>query len=98
MYDLQALGVILGDIMDKNLPVRWVIVEDQYGRSRALQFEGTKSLYYPITMISRRVQNNMAVNVRQLYKDTELSIKALMYRKSRFQELPSEVSNEVSRL
>ena len=91
-YDLQALGVILGDIMDKNLPVRWVVVEDKYGRSRALQFEETKSLYYPVTMISRRVQNNMEVNVRQLYKDTELSVKALLYRKSKYQQVNEEIS------
>ncbi len=95
-YDLQALGVVLGDIMSTNLPVRWVIVEDKYGRSRALQFEETKSLYYPVTMISRRVQNNMEVNVRQLYKDTELSVKALIYRKSKYQQVPGRSDAEVS--
>jgi hypothetical protein len=97
-YDLQALGVILGDIMDRNLPVRWVVVEDKYGRSRALQFEETKSLYYPVTMISRRLQNNMEVNVRQLYKDTELSVKALQYRKSKYQQVPGENGDAVSKL
>jgi len=83
-FDLQALGVVLGDIMVSNLPVRWVMVKDQYGKSRALQFEDSDKLIFPVTMISRRVSAGLPVNVRKLYKETETKVKQMTYRKSRF--------------
>lgn len=87
-YDLQALGVILGDVMVRNLGLRWVIVSDRYGRSRALQFEDTNSLFFPITMISRRVKTGMPLNIRSLYKETEAKVKGLIYERSKYQPLP----------
>lgn len=88
-YDLQALGVVLGDVMAKNLSLKWVVVEDRYGRNRALQFENSDNLFFPITMISRRVISGMEVDVRALYKETEQTVKALTYRRSQYRALPS---------
>lgn len=88
-YDLQALGVVLGDVMAKNLSLKWVVVEDRYGRNRALRFENSENLFFPITMISRRVHSGMDVDVRALYKETEQTVKALTYKRSQYRSLPS---------
>ena len=48
---LQAMGVILGDFYIKQLGVRWVVLEDKMGRSRALQAGQQQQLLFPITMM-----------------------------------------------
>ena len=88
-YDLQSLGVIFGDVMAKSLSLQWVIVQDRYGRSRALRYADSDSLFYPLTMISRRFQNNLAVNVRQLYKGKESTVNGLIYKKGKYKTLPT---------
>ena len=72
-YDLQALGVILGDIMAANLSLRWVVIDDQYGRSRALKHSSGK-LFFPVTMISRRVSAGLSVNVESIYNDIKRKV------------------------
>lgn len=92
VYDLQALGVMLGDVMARSMPLKWVVVKDRYGKSRALQHEGTDQLFFPLTMISRRVQNGMQVSVSQLYDKTEAAVKKRTYRKSKYQQVPTSSS------
>lgn len=87
-FDLQALGVVLGDIMARNLGLRWVKVEDRYGHSRALQFENTQNLFFPVTMISRRIKSGTPISVQALYDDTEKGVKALIYERSKYRQLP----------
>jgi len=70
-FGLQAVGVVLGDIMAKNLYLNWVSFEDQYGKSRALQYKETDHLLYPVTMISRRYQNDLPCDINQLYQDAK---------------------------
>lgn len=64
---LQAMGVILGDLLAADLDMGWVVYEDREGRSRALQLGSTRNFLFPITMISRRVDVGIAVDVRALY-------------------------------
>lgn len=78
-FDLQAMGVVLGDVMARNLGLKWVKVEDRYGKSRALQFEDSQHLFFPITMISRRVKAQRPVNVQALYDQTQRMVKDLIY-------------------
>jgi hypothetical protein len=52
--ELQAMGVIIGDLLAKELDMHWVIYEDQEGRSRALRYKATDEFLFPITMIARR--------------------------------------------
>ncbi len=87
-YDLQALGVVFGDVMVKNLNLSWVVVEDRYGRSRALRFEDSDDLFFPVTMISRRAKSGMPVSIRALYKKVEDTVKQLTYKRSRYKPVP----------
>lgn len=88
IYDLQALGVVFGDILVKNLNLSWVVVEDRYGRSRALRFEDSEDLFFPVTMISRRVKTDEKINFRLLYKQIEQTVNQLTYKRSRYQQVP----------
>lgn len=67
-YELQALGVVLGDVMAQQLGLSWVRVEDEFGKSRALRLEGTETLIFPVTMISKRVEGGTPFTVNELFE------------------------------
>ena len=73
-YELQALGVALGDVMAEHLGLDWVVVNDDLGRSRALRFGETDNLIFPITMISKRVERNVRFEVSELFEKTRESV------------------------
>ena len=66
----QALGLVLGDIIAKRLDMKWMIVEDKIGRSRALRYRKTDIIVFPITMISRRYKTGLRVDIQNLYDKT----------------------------
>jgi hypothetical protein len=66
-YELQALGVVLGDVMVAQLGFSWAIVEDELGRSRALRPGESDAIVYPVTMISKRVEADIRFTVDELY-------------------------------
>ncbi len=40
-YELQCLGVAFGDVLASELPLRWVMVTDEYGTDPTLRFKET---------------------------------------------------------
>ncbi len=64
---LQAMGVVLGDLLSRELDMPWVIFEDELGRSRALRVENTEHLLFPVTMISRLYEADADVDVAAVY-------------------------------
>jgi hypothetical protein len=80
-YELQALGVVLGDVIVKQQrDVRWVSVEDRYGHSHALQVGDGNDFIFPVTMISKRIELGRAVYVEDLYDSTVASIRRIRGR------------------
>ncbi len=67
-YGLQSLGVALGDVMASELGLEWVVYEDDVRPSRALRVPGTDQLVFPVTMISKRVERGVPVDVRELFE------------------------------
>lgn len=65
---LQAMGVILGDLLARELGMRWVVIIDDMGRARGLQLGTGNNFLFPITMISRRAEIGMRVDVAALYQ------------------------------
>ncbi len=51
---LQAMGIVLGDLLGQKLDMDWVVYRDRAGRSRALRYRSTDVYLFPVTMISRR--------------------------------------------
>jgi Domain of unknown function (DUF3806) len=66
-YELQCLGVVLGDVFVQDMDFHWVIVEDSYGRDPALQYKATSIMLFPLIMISKRVERGESVDVFALY-------------------------------
>lgn len=66
--ELQAMGVIMGDLLAADLGMHWVIYEDRQGRSRALRYRETSEYLFPITMISRRRQVGNDTPVAEIYE------------------------------
>jgi hypothetical protein len=69
-YELQSLGVAFGDVLASGLPLRWVMVTDEYGTDPTLRFKQTSLQVNALTMISKRVENGEAVNLDYLLSQT----------------------------
>ncbi|MFK8050236.1 MAG: DUF3806 domain-containing protein [Halioglobus sp.] len=66
--ELQAMGIILGDLLAEDLGMHWVIYEDKLGRSKALRFKQTEHYLFPVTMISRRREADNREPVADIYQ------------------------------
>ncbi|MEZ5571928.1 MAG: DUF3806 domain-containing protein [Halioglobus sp.] len=66
--ELQAMGVIMGDLLAADLDMHWVIYEDREGRSRALRYRETDNFLFPITMIARRREVGNETPVIEIYQ------------------------------
>lgn len=66
-YELQSLGIALGDyIQYKHSDFHWGVVRDEYGRDFCLQFKTFAITVFPMTMISKRIEDGELVNVAEL--------------------------------
>ena len=65
--ELQAMGIVLGNLLAAELGMQWVIYEDRYGRSRALRLRSSDNFLFPVTMISRRMEAGAPVDVEAIY-------------------------------
>ena len=65
--ELQAMGMVLGDLLAEQLGMHWVIYLDELGRSRALRMPDTDHYLFPVTMISRRAEVGAPVDVQAIY-------------------------------
>lgn len=64
---LQATGAVLGNLMVKTHGLNWRVYEDERGRSRAVCVQSTDHCLFPITMLSRRLQVGLVINVENIY-------------------------------
>jgi hypothetical protein len=69
-YQLQSLGVAFGDVLASELPLRWVMVTDEFGRDPTLRFKKTTLQINALTMISKRVERDQPVSVQSLLDET----------------------------
>lgn len=73
-FELQALGVALGDVMAAKLGLHWVVFQDDVGRSRALRLGDTDVVLFPVTMISKRVEAGIKVSVDELWRNAARTV------------------------
>ncbi len=66
--ELQAMGLIIGDLLAAELGMHWVVYEDNIGRSRALRYRETDDVLFPMTMISRRRAAGNQTSVTAIYQ------------------------------
>lgn len=72
--ELQALGAVMGELLAKDLGLRWVVYEDDLGRNRALCYRETTNCLFPLTMLSRRIEVGAKVDVEKIYQDAVAAI------------------------
>ncbi len=65
--ELQAMGIVMGDLLAAELDLHWVIYEDAVGRSRALRYRDSEEYLFPVTMISRRREADNRTPVAAIY-------------------------------
>ncbi len=66
--ELQAMGVIMGDLLAVELDMHWIVYEDDMGRSRALRRNENEAVLFPVTMIARRREAGNETSVVEIYK------------------------------
>jgi hypothetical protein len=69
-YELQSIGVAFGDVLASELPLRWVMVTDEFGTDPTLRFKQTTVQINALTMISKRVERDEPVNLLYLLRTT----------------------------
>jgi len=69
-HESQCLGVAFGDVLASELPLRWVMVTDEYGTDPTLRFKETALQINALSMISKRVERDEAVNLSELLRVT----------------------------
>lgn len=74
---LQCLGITFGDALAQRLGLKWVAVEDKHGRDPALIADGTSIITFPLTSISKRIENGEEVDVFNLFENACAKINEL---------------------
>lgn len=69
-FELQGLGIILGDALSEQLGLVWKMVDDEHGANPCLVAEGTSIVVFPQTMISKRIERGETVDVFDLFNWT----------------------------
>lgn len=65
---LQSLGVAFGDALEQEVSeLSWVVVDDEDGRDPALRWLATNTLTFPLTAISKRVEDDVDVDAYELF-------------------------------
>jgi hypothetical protein len=67
-YTLQAFGLAFGRVFLNQFPdYDWWMVEDEFGRDPAIRYKETSLLVFPMTMISKRMEDGDAFDVTELF-------------------------------
>lgn len=68
-YTLQALGLAFGRTFLNEFPdYDWWMVEDEHGRDPAIRYKETSLLVFPMTMISKRVEDGEHFDLNELFE------------------------------
>lgn len=65
---LQCLGTYLGQAIVEKTGWDWKVVEDEYGTDLAIQVPDKQAWMFPVTMISKRIEDGELVDVLDLFK------------------------------
>ena len=76
-YELQCMGIVLGDAFVQHLGMEWIMVQDEFGSDPAVRVPGTTVILFPLTMISKRVERGEAVDVFDLFNGVADQVAAL---------------------
>ena len=78
-YELQCMGIVLGDALVQHCGTEWRVAEDEHGRDPCVQVPGTTIILFPLTMISKRVERSEQVDVFALFNQSAAKIAELKH-------------------
>lgn len=65
--ELQSLGIVFAKVFVNETPnYDWWIVEDEYGKDACLRFKETSLLIFPLTILSKRIEDGEKFDVSEL--------------------------------
>lgn len=76
-YELQSIGIVLGDVFAAELGMEWVVVEDSFGRDPAVRYPGSSVMLFPLTMVSKRVERGETIDIEAFYNAVAKQVVAL---------------------
>jgi hypothetical protein len=65
--ELQCLGVVLGNVFATHTSMQWAFVSNEFGNMLALHSKKNAFTLYPLTMISKRVEDGRKIDIPLLY-------------------------------
>ena len=66
-YELQSMGIVLGDVFVQQCGWVWRMARDDRGRDPCVKVPGSSVIVFPLTMISKRVERGEEVDVFDLF-------------------------------
>ena len=78
-YELQCMGIVLGDALVQYCGVEWRVVEHDYGRDPCVQVPGSSVVLFPLTMISKRIEKGEKIDIFDLFNWTVAKIEELRH-------------------
>ncbi len=67
--ELQSFGIILGKVFVNETPdYDWWIVNNEYGKDVCIRYKETSLLIFPLTIISKRIEDGELFDVVKLYR------------------------------
>ena len=80
-YSQQSLGLVFGRVFIRNNDsFDWWMVEDEGGRDPAIRYNRTSLLLFPLTMISKRLEEGKQVNMKSMYAGLLRRVQQVMSR------------------
>jgi hypothetical protein len=76
-FELQGLGLILGDALAARLGMEWKMMEDKDGTTPCLVLNGTSIILYPQTMISKRIERGESIDILPFFNGIVAKIEEL---------------------
>jgi len=76
-FELQALGVVFGDILANELGLHWELVTDKYGTDPVLRYGSAPVQVAAVTMISKRVEDGKEIDLADLVEGVRNTLKEM---------------------
>ncbi len=76
-FELQALGVVFGDVLATELGLHWESVTDEYGTDPVLRLGTSQVQVAALTMISKRVEDDRQIDLVDLVERVRVTLKEM---------------------
>ena len=77
--ELQTLGYSLGELLNELLGTHWVKVTDDKGTDYAIRYKDSSILFFPVTMISKRIERGETVDIEFLLGQSSDQLHEILY-------------------